>query len=622
MGLIENIVTPIVKASIAEQKQLESTEIEKASIKPAATMTEAQVRAISETASAIAVNTTSALPRSPFYAGTPFGPANPLRPSAINQVNSDGRADPRRYEYDVAHNINVNNNKPIDFKTLRASAEQIDILRRCLQVRRNKLTSLNWDIVISEAATEDIISNASGNPLKAMADARKKLYPEISRLRSFWNNPDPSNGLTFSDWFGIAIEEIDVIDALAIWPETTVGGEIRGLQILDGTTIKPLVDERGMRPSAPNPAFQQILYGFPRTEFSATLDDEIADGEYTSDQLTYLVRNRRSHSVYGLSAVEQALPIATLYLMRQQWLRAEFTAGTMPKGWVEFAESIQMTPDQFRQYESIFNDEYSGQLEKRNNLPFMIPGGTLHTDPGYQEKYSDALDHFFITSVTGFFGVLPTEIGFSAKGGMGASGHQEGEANAAESIGLIPTAKWFSTQLSNLSYNFLNMPRELEFRLMPSTRSDNKELAERNDIKRRNGSLTLNEARAEEGKPLIDTPEADIPLIVVGTNLFKFTNDGLVLAGADTNAVGEDITSTPGITNESKPSSDTEEPVKPVAPAQEEVKKFLKWIRKGNTKRPFEFTELEPSYAEILNKFVAIDDSDAARIYAEQYLGI
>ena len=614
MGLIDNIVEPIVKATLAEQAALESSDIQKGINLPkgSTTMTEADVRAVADAATSIPNGQTSMLPRSPFYSVTPFGPGNPLHPAAINQVKADGRADPRRYEYLVTHNIMVNQNKPIDFKTLRAASQQIDIIRRCLQVRKNKLTSLTWDIVISESATEDIISNANGNHLLAMAEARKKLYPEISRLRAFWNNPDPSNGLTFADWLGMAIEEVDVIDALAIWPETTVNGDIHGLQILDGSTIKPLIDERGMRPSAPNPAYQQILYGFPRTEFSATLDSEDADGEYTSDQLTYLIRNRSSHSVYGYSPVEQSLPVASLYLMRQQWLRGEFTDGTMPKGWVEFAESIQMTPELFRSYENVINDDLSGQTERRNLIRFMIPGGKLNTDPGYQEKFSDKLDNYFITSITGFFGVLPTEIGFSQKGGMGGSGHQEGEANAAESIGLIPTAKWFSTQLTNLSYNLLGMPRELELRLMPSNRSDNKELAERNDIKRRNGGLTLNEARAEEGKPLIDTPEADIPLIVVGNNLYKFTDDGLILAGSDTNAVGEDISS-PII----------ETPVVPVnQPAQEEVKKFLKWIRKGTLNRQFEFKVLEPSYAEMINKFVAIDDVDAARVYAEQYLGI
>ena len=43
----------------------------------------------------------------------------------------------------------------------------------------------------------------------------------------------------------------------------SVSGDLYGLQILDGSTIKPLIDDRGMRPMTPYPAYQQILYGFP-----------------------------------------------------------------------------------------------------------------------------------------------------------------------------------------------------------------------------------------------------------------------------------------------------------------------------------------------------------------------
>jgi hypothetical protein len=38
--------------------------------------------------------------------------------------------------------------------------------------------------------------------------------------------------------------------------------------------------------------------------------------------------------------------------------------------------------------------------------------------------------------------------------------------------------------------------------------------------------------------------------------------------------------------------------------------------------RPFEFKELDETYAEILNKFVETKDIDGARWYAEHYLGI
>jgi hypothetical protein len=588
------------------------------------TMTMQQMQAVAGIAqSQYGSNVSTALPRSPQLASVPFAPGMPIYPGAINPLRQDtGRPDPRRYEFQVAQNINVSDNRLVPFKTLRAVSDQIDIVRRCIEVRKAKLTGLDWDIVLSESATERIISESGGNHLTALKEAREALSPEIGRLRKFWETPDPQNGLAFTDWLSMSLEEIDVLDAWAIWPQVTVGGEIRGFQVLDGSTIKPLLDDRGMRPEpSVGPAFQQILFGFPRSEFNAGIDDENADGEFTSDDLAYFVRNRRANSVYGLSPVERCLPLADIYLRRQQWIRSEFTDGTMPKSYLELPETTSLTPDQIRAYEDIYNDDLSGQTAQRNRLRILVPGGKLSFEEGYSDKFSDAMDNYLVTSICGHFGVLPTEIGFSAKGGIGASGHQAGEAEAAESIGVIPTANWMSQMISALSYRFLGMPRELEFRLAPSERTNTQDAAARDDIRKRNGTLTVNENRSELGLPLIDTPEADMPILVAGNSVYFFGPDGIQpatepvnpLAGINLGNDGEDVPA------EEKP---VESKPTPETAAEEEVKKFIRWLRKGTPTRPFEFKELDETYAEVLNKFVETKDVDGARWYAEHYLGV
>ena len=568
-------------------------------------------------------NVSTALPRNPLLASVPFAPGMPILPGAINPLRQDsGRPDPRRYEFQVAQNINVSDNRLVPFKTLRAVSDQIDIVRRCIEVRKAKITGLEWDIVLSESATERIIAESGGNHLDALSKARETFSEEIGRLRAFWETPDPQNGLSFVDWLNMSMEEIDVLDAWAVWPQTTVGGDIRGFQVLDGTTIKPLLDDRGMRPEpSSGPAFQQILFGFPRSEFNAGVDDEDSDGEFTSDDLAYFVRNRRANSIYGLSPVERCLPLADIYLRRQQWIRSEFTDGTMPKSYLEMPETTSLTPDQIRAYEDIYNDDLSGQTAQRNRLRILVPGGKLNFEEGYSDKFSDTMDNYLVTSICGHFGVLPTEIGFSAKGGLGASGHQAGEAEAAESIGIIPTANWISEMISALSYRFLGMSRELEFRLAPSERTNTEENAKRDDILKKNGSVTVNENRAELGLPLIETPEADMPMLVAGNSVYFFGPDGVQPAVeppaqlmGDAPVDGEEPK-----TDETKPQES--KPAEP-KPAEEEVKKFIRWIRKGHPTRAFEFKELDETYADVLNKFIETKDIDSARWYAEHYLGI
>jgi len=575
------------------------------------------------------------LPRNPIWPNVPFTPGNPLVPGAINPVREDGRADPRRYEYQVAQNINITEQRLIPFKTLRATADQVDIVRRCIEVIKNKVTGMGWDIVLSEDASERIAAESGKDHVRAMAKAREKYTDEIARIRGFWENPDRANGLTYSDWMNLALEEILVLDAWSIWPQQSVGGDLYGLQILDGATIKPLIDDRGMRPMPPNPAFQQILYGFPRSEFMAPMEMEEADGEFTADELIYLIKNRRSWTIYGFSPVERSLPLADIYLRRQQWIRAEYTDGVLPELMFKTDATFGSNPELLRAYENIFNDDLAGITAQRKRLRILPQGLDPVQFDGYGEKFKDILDNYLVTSICGHFGVLPSEIGFSSSGSLGASGLQQGETLSAEVIGIQPLADWISKQISNICYVYLGMPRELEFRIMFESKIDTESEARRTDIELKNGGRTVNEARAAMGLPLLDTPQADMPMLHSGAGLFFLSPEGIIDATTAANASaleGPDATPVDEYpTVGDKPETETGKPTPEVTEEESEdevdksareIKQFLRWVRKGNFKRKFNFEVVEEDYAEVLNKYVAIGDLDSARWYAERYLGL
>lgn len=609
-------------------KALLQGQVEKAPNLPAGTqtLTEQQMRLNALNQIAQNYGNSTPLPRNPWLAAVPFGPGTPITPGAINPVREDGRPDPRRYEYQVAQNINVTETRLVPFKTLRASADQIDILRRCIEVIKNKVTGLDWDIVLGTDASEKIAATSGGDHVRAMAKAREKYTDEINRMRTFWENPDRANGLTFADWLMIALEEILVIDAWAIWPQRSVGGDLYGLQILDGSTIKPLLDDRGMRPMPPNAAFQQILYGFPRAEFTANDDDPSSDGEFTSDDLQYLVRNRRTTSVYGFSPTERALPLADIYLRRQQWIRAEYTDGVLPELMFTTDENWGTNPDLLRAYENIFNDDLAGQTQQRKRLRLLPAGMTPVQFEGYGEKFKDTLDDYLITSICGHYGVQPAEIGFAPKGGLGGAGFEEGRAESAEAIGTQPLVNWISKMLTNISYTYLGMPRELEFKLMTSKRLDNESNARKNQIEITSGGKTINERRSELGLPLLDTPQADMPILQSGANTFLFSPDGIIdattassapaLEGPDATPVapvteiGEKPKEEPGILEEEEIDNET----------KAEVKAFMKWANKGKRARLFEFKALDPIVGDALNRCAYEGDLDSARALAKAYL--
>lgn len=604
-------------------KAIAGTEIEKAAPNlpaGAVTMNEQQMRNAVPGAIGQNYGTVNALPRNPLLAGVPFGPGIPITPGAINPVNPvTGRPEPRRYEYQVAQNINITETRNVPFKTLRAAAEQIDILRRCIEVIKGKVSGLEWDIVLGQDASEKIMSESGGDHVRAMVKARADFNDEIYRLKTFWENPDKANGLTFTDWLNIALEEMLVIDALAIWPQKTVGGDLYGLQILDGATIKPMLDDRGMRPMPPQAAYQQILYGFPRAEFSANNDDPKADGEFTCDDLAYLVRNRRTTSVYGFSPVERALPLADIYLRRQQWIRAEYTDGVLPELMFSTDATWGTNPDLLRAWENILNDDLAGQTEQRKRARLLPTGITPIVNEAYGEKFKDTLDEFLIASICGHFGVQPTEIGYNPKGGLGGAGFEEGKAGSAEALGVQPIVNWLNKMMTNLSYAYLGMPRELEFKLMPSKRQDDETSARKAQIEVTSAGKTVNERRSELGLPLLDTPQADMPILVSGSGVYLFSPDGLIDAKTS-NAPQLEQDGETEITGTEVVPAEEEAPNAAPEEVAAEVKAFMKWAAKGTRKREFEFKMIDPIVGEALNRCAVEGDLDTARSLAKAYL--
>ena len=595
-----------------------AAQIEKAPNLPAGTVVMSEADMMRNPAST-SMGNAEPLPRENILPMIPFGPGLPIPPGAINPLQERGRPDPRRYEYQTAQNINITETRLVPFRTLRAAADQIDILRRCIEVLKNKMVGLEWDITIAEAASEKILKQYGGNPLRAMSQAREKLAPEIARLHDFWEVPDKQNGLVFQDWLNIFLEDLLVIDGVAVWGQKSLNGDLYGFQILDSTTIKPLLDDRGMRPMPPFPAFQQILYGFPRAEFTATSDDPEADGEFTSDELAYLVRNRRAFTVYGYSPVERALPVADIYLRRQQWLRSEYTDGVLPELMFTSDANFGNNPELLRAYENIFNDDLAGQTEQRKRGRILPAGITPIQFDGYGEKFKDVLDEYLVTSITGHFGVLPSEIGFTPKTGLGGAGHEQGQAFNAQDIGLYPLANWVGKMLTQLSHTYLGMPRELEFKFMPSDNRDTVEQSKASDIEVRGAKKSINEARAEDGLSLLDIPEADMPMIVAGQSVFFLSPKGIIPAGGSAEPTPVPTPEAPtGAEQAGKPE------VKPAdevpAEAKKEAKRFITWATKSTRTREFNFETVEPIVAEALNKCLMDGDLETAKALVSAYV--
>lgn len=541
----------------------------------------------------------------------PFGPINPLRPDAIDPVRPDTkRPEPRLTEYPVAWNLPGSADAPMPWATLRAAAQNVDIMRRCISIRQEQLQGLDWSITLDDQTVQGMHSASAGDTGREdiEAELRRKLLPEINRLTEFWRNPWKANGVSFEQWVNGIMEDHLVLDAVAIYPRMNYGGQLSAFELIDATTIKLLVDYRGARPVAPFPAFQQILYGFPRAEFGSCYATDGEDGVkpvegMAADQLFYFREQYRSFTPYGYSAVAQALISARLYLRRQGWMLAEYDDGSTPLTFLvpdatDGTMVEKLTPRTRRQWEDSINAELAGQTRARNRMKVLMPGMVPHQMQGVDERYKPDYDMHLIKMLAGHFGVTSTGLGFSESRGLGNSGLHEGQADVQQAATTKPDKRMIERIVNELMCTYQGAPAELRFKFTdPDTEDQAAEDASAN-AQRARGTITLNDDRKRIGKSPFTFPEADMPMALLGTGWVPI--EGMA-ARAEQQAEAEQALVDDQLAN-SEAQRDMSAMEAEEVPADQvdkalELAAYNRWARKrgGAARRPFICKALEPS---------------------------
>ena len=123
--------------------------------------------------------------------------------------------------------------------------------------------------------------------------------------------------------------------------------------------------------------------------------------------------------------------------------------------------------------------------------------------------------------------------------------------------------------------------------------------------------------------PLIEAPEADMPIIVAGAGAYFLTTDGIKPFDDTSMAITDDGLQIPELELPSETVQTEEETVQTEETDTEktvaELRQFLRFLKKS-PERNFRFKNVPVVYAEVLNKFVVEKDYDSARWYAERYL--
>src|ERR1035437_4808980 len=290
----------IVKRAITNARKHPDEEAVAKALSPAvaqAAQMSARPGAVYSSQSSVASELYNPLPREPGIFDSQFGPGRPLVPSPIDPLDEQGRAAARRYQYPVTANINLLD-RAVPWTMLRQISNDVDIVSRCIELVQDACVGMEWSWAFSRQIINQIrLETGEKNSAKATAMAREKYGEELTRVQKFFERPDRRMGYTFSQFLTQMVWAHLVYDGIAVIPQYTLGGDLRALSVVDTSTIKILLDSQGFLPQPPAPAYQQILYGFPRGEFQAEhMDsDGTVPNSYQSDQMAYYVRRPRLH---------------------------------------------------------------------------------------------------------------------------------------------------------------------------------------------------------------------------------------------------------------------------------------------------------------------------------------
>lgn len=324
-----------------------------------------------------------------------FSPGYPLVPPERERV--------RVWDFPVGYNTiyTPRGYEPTGFHELRALAENHDITRLAIETRKDQIEKLEWEI-------------RPRNEHKPTTDVSAR----IAALTEFWRKPDAEQ--PFGTWLRELLEDLLVLDAPCLEMRRNRGGDIIGLDVVDGSTIKVLVDDTGRRPGPPAPAYEQVIHGRPWRLL-------------TADELLYLPRNRRPHKAYGFGPCEQIVMTINIGLRRQLMQLQHFTEGNVPPGLLNAPDG--WNAEQIRQFQEWFDSILAGNTGSRTRLIWAPTGARYQAFK--EAPYKDEFDEWLARIVCYAFSLPPTA--FTPQ--VNRATAQSAQETALEE-GLAPLTGW------------------------------------------------------------------------------------------------------------------------------------------------------------------------------------
>ena len=446
-----------------------------------------------------------------------FGPLAPLPPVAPADTP------PRRFDYPSGVNLVTlpRNYEAVSFQQMRDLADSLDLVRIAIETRKDQVSKVPWSfrektrqsaigtrhsVGQRNGSPEDVPKTATrlapprSNPKLSttecrMPSAESPVQARIDELTRFFASPDGEHG--FDAWLRMILEDLLVIDAVTLAATAddrgtlwSAGTKVERFEVIDGATIKRVIDEMGRTPSPPATAYQQILKGVPAIDF-------------TADELVYRPRNLRAHKFYGYSPVEQIIITINLALRRQMFTLAYFTDGNMPEAICQAPETWNV--DAVQAFQEWFDSELSGNPAKRRKVTF-IPnaGGSQAVQFTKEPPLSNDLDEWLARVVCWAFSISPQALIKQMNRATAETAKEQ-----ADEEGIAPLLNWLASLINELVRKYFGYD-DVEFAWGERQDENKLEQAQINQIYVQSGILTVDEVRESLGRPALGSGDRAI----------------------------------------------------------------------------------------------------------------
>lgn len=434
-----------------------------------------------------------------------FGPLVPMKPIAPPEVAG------RSWDYAAGYNLSSSPRayEPMSFKTLRALAESYDVLRLVIERRKDQLCRLPWKVRQRGA-------KQSSKPLSTDIGSRIEAATELFRRPSF--------GRTWRGFIRAYLEDVFVLDNASIFLRRDGAGDVIGLSVIDGATIKPVIDDWGNMPEPaifdgrPLPThFEQFGYevhnGIAWPVSHQQLIKALPAVSYTSLTLISKSFNPRPGHAYGLSAVEQVAQTVAVAMRRTSSQLEYYREGNVPAGIYNLPES--WTVDQVAQFQDWWDSLFLGDIGRRRQMRFVSGNGKYHAF--HEPPLKAEVDEWLARIICFAFSYPPGALVSLQNRSVAEQHERTGEEEGAE--GIKAHIKEICDEILQLHLGH----DDLEFVFVEEDEIDQEKQSRILTRYAESGILTINQVLEKLGEEPSADPAASVNMVRTATGYVPLT---------------------------------------------------------------------------------------------------